>query len=132
MGEKTPLHHVLTRRTRQSRRRQLRQMTFVLGTLLLVYCLAFVWISPSPAGKKGGEEPRRKKTLPAEVLDNLSLNEQQCRAYFPGLTKEVDDMVARGPFEVKQTGDLGPLQGRIKDGRVRRPFCYVVKLMAVD
>lgn len=118
MGEKTPLQ-MLTRprarpRTRQARR-QLRQITLVLGTLLVVYCLIFVWNTP-PASPGPAES---KRTLPPEVLNNLYLNEEQCRTYFPGLTKEIDDTVAKGPFEVKQTGDLGPLQGRIKDGRVR-------------
>ncbi|KAK4239931.1 lactation elevated protein 1 [Achaetomium macrosporum] len=53
-----------------------------------------------------------------KILNNLSLDEEQCNAYFPGLTKEIDDAVAQGPFQVKQTGDLGPLQGRIKDGQI--------------
>ena len=55
---------------------------------------------------------------PPELLNNLSLGEDECNAAFPGLTKEIDDVVAEGPFQVKQTGDLGPLQGRIQDGQV--------------
>ncbi|OBT66598.1 hypothetical protein VE03_03900 [Pseudogymnoascus sp. 23342-1-I1] len=47
-----------------------------------------------------------------ETLQSRSLTEEQCRAAFPGLLKEVDDAVARGPF-VQDTFDpensLGPL-----------------------
>jgi hypothetical protein len=57
--------------------------------------------------------------LPDELLRNLSLDEEQCKAAFPELTKEIDDAVAEGPFTLKQTGDGGPVQGRIKDGQVR-------------
>lgn len=63
--------------------------------------------------------------MPTELLTNLSLDEEQCKAAFPGLTKEIDDAVAEGPFTLKQTGDSGPLQGRIKNGQVRagKPSC---------
>ncbi|KAK4159335.1 lactation elevated protein 1 [Cladorrhinum sp. PSN259] len=56
--------------------------------------------------------------LTPELLNNLSLDEHQCDAAFPGLTKEIDDVVSQGSFVVKQTGDLGPLQGRIKNGQI--------------
>ena len=60
---------------------------------------------------------------PPEVLDNRSLDEEQCRAYFPGLFKEIDDAVAKGPFSIRprnESSHLGPLVARIKDGKV----CY--------
>jgi predicted ester cyclase len=63
------------------------------------------------------------------VLNNLSLDEEQCNAYFPGLTKEIDDVVAEGPFVVKQTGDMGPLQGRIKNGQVRHSLLLLRELL---
>lgn len=54
-----------------------------------------------------------------DTLRSRSLTEEQCRAAFLGLLKEVDDAVARGPF-VQDTFDpenpLGPVRGRIKDG----------------
>lgn len=56
--------------------------------------------------------------MPGGLLSNLSLGEEQCKAAFPGLTKEIEDTVAQGPFTLKQTGDSGPLQGRIKDGHL--------------
>ena len=56
--------------------------------------------------------------LTDEILNNLSLDAETCRATFPGLMKEIDDTVARGPFKVKRSSDLGPMQVRIKDGRI--------------
>jgi hypothetical protein len=55
-----------------------------------------------------------------ETLESLTLTEEQCRATFPGLTKEIDDAVARGPFDLKREPDhsTGLVQGRIKDGKV--------------
>ncbi|QSZ32446.1 hypothetical protein DSL72_002020 [Monilinia vaccinii-corymbosi] len=56
----------------------------------------------------------------SEILQSLSLTEEQCAATFPGLTKEIDDAVARGPFSLKRQPDhyTGLVQGRIKDGKV--------------
>jgi hypothetical protein len=55
-----------------------------------------------------------------ETLEDLSLTEQQCRATFPGLMKEIDDSVARGPFNLEKEPDdyTGMVQLRIKDGKV--------------
>ncbi|KAK1750851.1 lactation elevated protein 1 [Echria macrotheca] len=53
-----------------------------------------------------------------ELLDNLSLDERQCNAAFPGLTQDIDDVVAQGPFPVRNTGERGPVQGRIKNGQL--------------
>ncbi|KAK3305338.1 glycosyl transferase family 90-domain-containing protein [Chaetomium strumarium] len=112
MGEKTRLQMMMMRaRPRQNRRPKLRQITLVLGFILAFYCLVFVTRTPSSRGPSTKRPPR-------EILNNLSLDEEQCNAYFPGLTKEIDDAVAQGPFQVKQTGDLGPLQGRIKEGQI--------------
>lgn len=56
-----------------------------------------------------------------ENLENRSLNDEQCSATFPGLTKEIDDAVARGPFKLDKAPQdyQGLVQGRIKDGHVR-------------
>ena len=55
-----------------------------------------------------------------ETLEDLSLTEGQCRITFPGLMKEIDDAVARGPFTLKKEPDdyTGMVQLRIKDGKV--------------
>ena len=56
--------------------------------------------------------------LTDEILSNLSLDSETCRATFPGLMKEIDDTVAKGPFRVKRSSDLGPMQVRINKGRI--------------
>ena len=55
-----------------------------------------------------------------ETLKSLSLTEAQCDATFPGLAKEIDFAVARGPFDLKRGPDYahGSVEGRIKDGKV--------------
>jgi hypothetical protein len=55
-----------------------------------------------------------------EILESLSLTDAQCKAMFPELTKEIDDAVARGPFDLKkQPADYaGLVQGRIRDGKL--------------
>ncbi|KAK3492476.1 uncharacterized protein B0T23DRAFT_404542 [Neurospora hispaniola] len=58
------------------------------------------------------------RTLTDEILNNLFLDAETCRATFPGLMKEIDDAVAKGPFKVKRSSDLGPMQVRIKDGKI--------------
>ncbi|KAH8902684.1 hypothetical protein BR93DRAFT_947773 [Coniochaeta sp. PMI_546] len=106
MGEKL--------RVRRSRR--IRQGTLLLGCCLALYCLFFVSRTPTHAVRAA--VTRKPWTLSPDLLRNLSLDAEQCDAAFPGLTKEIDDAVAQGPFALKQTGDSGPLQGRIKDGQL--------------
>ncbi|TLD21356.1 hypothetical protein PspLS_08902 [Pyricularia sp. CBS 133598] len=55
-------------------------------------------------------------------MQQLNMTERECRARFPGLAQSIDDIVAQGPFEAVDTGDSGPLQGRIKDGKL-----YIIK-----
>ena len=101
-------------------RRQSRRPVLYLGICLVIFCFFFAF-HPLTANTRsnlwGPSRPSRPGLTP-ELLNNLSLDQDQCDAAFPGLTKEIDDMVAKGPFTVNHTGDLGPLQGRIKDGKV--------------
>jgi hypothetical protein len=55
-----------------------------------------------------------------KILKSLSLTDEQCKATFPKLTKEIDDAVARGPFRLEKEPDdyQGLVQARIKDGKV--------------
>ena len=153
MGEKTRLQMLLRPRPRHqtTRRRPLRQTALVLGTLLAVYYLVYIWHTPTTSSttttpNPGSwtttpEDPKKPTTKasqnnsnsnsngsgngrpPPEILNNLSLDTEQCEAYFPGLTREIEEVVAEGPFQVRQTGDMGPLQGRIRDGKVCF-FCF--------
>lgn len=98
-----------------------RQTTTYLGIGLVLFCVFFIFHPSNASTRSTLFGPPRLKLTP-ELLNNLSLDEAQCNAAFPGLTKEVDDMVAKGPFIVKQTGDSGPLQARIKDNQVCPPI----------
>jgi hypothetical protein len=102
------------------RNRQMRQVMYLLGILLVIYFFLFTIsgeaAEPSIWKLQAYSPPRRPAN---HVLNNLSLDEKQCAAAFPGLTKEIDDVVAEGPFKVRDTGDLGPIQARVKDGQVR-------------
>ena len=51
-------------------------------------------------------------------FSSLTWREEQCKAAFPGLTKDIDDMMALGPFTLKQARNMGPLQAQIQDGQV--------------
>ena len=108
---------------RPRRSRRIRQLTLLLGLCLVAYCLIFISTPPKLSHDDGRpkEDLARKpdQWLSPDVLDNLFLDERQCAATFPGLMKEIDDTVAKGPFKVKHTSARGPLQGRIKDGKVR-------------
>ena len=55
------------------------------------------------------------------MFERLDMTTEECNAVFPGLTKEIEAGVARGPFELqKKSGHAtGMVQGRIKDGKVR-------------
>ncbi|KAL2198217.1 glycosyl transferase family 90-domain-containing protein [Corynascus similis CBS 632.67] len=116
MGEKTRFQTMMRPRPRHNRR-QLRQVTLAVGAILALYCVVFVCSTPGSATRAAASSSS-SKSPPPEILNNLSLDEAQCNAYFPGLTKEIDDAVAEGPFQVKQTSHMGPLQGRIKDGQI--------------
>lgn len=107
-----------TMKVRQSRR--LRQTTLLFGGCLAIYCLLFVYRNPvdDAAAVAATRRPAHREQLSPSLLTNLSLTEEQCNAAFPGLTREIDLAVAQGPFKVKQSGSLGPLQGRIKNGKV--------------
>jgi hypothetical protein len=98
------------------RSRRVRQVAAWAGVCLAAYCVFFVFRAPRSGGLYIGNA-FGTKTPDARTLDSLFLTEKQCRNAFPGLTQAIDDIVAEGPFTVQDRGDLGPLQGRIKDGK---------------
>ncbi|KAK8873845.1 hypothetical protein PGQ11_004359 [Apiospora arundinis] len=72
----------------------------------------------SDSGAKGRLPQKLKMTLTPELLNNRFMTLQQCANTFPGLTKEIDDVVAKGPFTLTKPSDLGPLIARIKEGKL--------------
>ncbi|KAK8114186.1 hypothetical protein PG999_006255 [Apiospora kogelbergensis] len=62
------------------------------------------------------DSPRDQLRQPCEKASVAA--EAVCATTFPGLTKEIDDVVAKGPFTLTKTGDLGPLIARVKDGKL--------------
>ena len=54
--------------------------------------------------------------------ENLRMTERECRATFPGLMREIDESVSRGPFRLERADDdyMGLVQGRVANGKVRR------------
>jgi hypothetical protein len=55
-----------------------------------------------------------------DMFERLDMTTQECSAAFPGLTREIDMAVARGPFKLKKMPShaTGMVQGRIEDGKV--------------
>ncbi|KAI1085069.1 glycosyl transferase family 90-domain-containing protein [Whalleya microplaca] len=100
--------------------RLLRQVVVVCVLCLALYCLVRMPADSSrdtfPQTRHSSKKPRE---LPPELLNNRFLTEAQCAASFPGLTKEIDDVVARGPFTLKRNPHgMGPLIARIRDGKL--------------
>ncbi|KAH6652764.1 hypothetical protein BKA67DRAFT_518850 [Truncatella angustata] len=103
----------------------LRQILIICVGLLALYVFILVpdasldssrtVLDTFPEGRQGKSGRTR---LAQELLDNRFLTSEQCVTTFPGLTKEVDDAVAKGPFTLERSGPLGPLIARIKNGKL--------------
>jgi hypothetical protein len=108
----------------------LRRRTLVRGACFIFSFVALVDFFYGVSGFMGSLKQRSyfdffSTSYPSkETLENLSLTEGQCRITFPGLMKEIDDAVARGPFTLKKEPDdyTGMVQLRIKDGKVSLLF----------
>jgi len=99
------------------------------GMCIGLYCLLyFVYqLSPPPMATNrvvhsAAHREYAKKPSKKIDLQSLKLNERQCNATFPGLTMALDGVLALGPFDLSSAGEIGPLQVRIKDGRVGYPM----------
>jgi hypothetical protein len=105
-------------------RRRLRNWLFYVVVLGLIYL--FLFHRPRKPSAPGEDAAPSRSSAEAgassaqsnrRLFDILSLTEEQCRATFPGLMREIDDTVKLGPFKIKQ--NAGPLQARLQDGKVR-------------
>ncbi|KAI1270140.1 hypothetical protein F5Y18DRAFT_4731 [Xylariaceae sp. FL1019] len=120
------------RSTRQTAR--LRQTLIISVICLAIYCFLLVPEESLDSSRSDNPELYRSQparpseqrkgqddghSLPPELLGNPFLSEDQCRESFPGLLKEIDDEVAKGPFRlVRSPSHLGPLIARIRDGHL--------------
>lgn len=100
-------------------RRRLRQLAVFFGSCLLIYYFFFQTsdaVTDVVASLRSSSSPSSPSPPSTDIFQSLSLTSAQCRATFPGLFKPIDDMVKLGPFKIRQHS--GPLQGKIKDGKV--------------
>ncbi|KAI1380965.1 hypothetical protein F4677DRAFT_205899 [Hypoxylon crocopeplum] len=111
---------------------RLRQVVIVSVICLALYCFLLVPDHSLDSSRSGMTDtfshPHSKPSpdpdvgrekVPSELLNNLFLTEPQCLATFPGLTKEIDDVVAKGPFTLaRNPHGLGPLVARIRGGKL--------------
>lgn len=99
-----------------------RTITLVVAAIF-GYHVLYRYQSPTP-GLLQSNASRQHHHHPEPLgIQQLNMTERECRVRFPGLAQSIDDVVAQGPFEVMDTGDAGPLQGRIKNGKVQCPHC---------
>ncbi|CAK7231414.1 hypothetical protein SCUCBS95973_007908 [Sporothrix curviconia] len=82
------------------RQRPCRQLTvsFTAGILLLIIYLTYRRPVPGKPSFYRAPLPKTGSSSRTRHFDNLHLDDAQCKAAFPGLTKDIDDMVAMGPF----------------------------------
>ncbi|KAI6329526.1 hypothetical protein MCOR08_002674 [Pyricularia oryzae] len=94
-----------------------RTITLVVAAIF-GYHVLYRYQSPTP-GLLQSNASRQHHHHPEPLgIQQLNMTERECRVRFPGLAQSIDDVVAQGPFEVMDTGDAGPLQGRIKNGKL--------------
>lgn len=101
---------------------QLRKLALIGGVLLALY--SFILLPDGLSASYNATSPfglfaNSKETQhPEELLNNRFLTRDKCEAAFPGLFKEVDDAVAKGPFNLKMRESDSSLFARIKNGKV--------------
>ncbi len=91
------------------------------GMVILLLCLYFTIqvLRDMTHGVifKAVEMSKQQHHPSQDTQQTLTLTRRQCDTEFPRLTKSIDDIIAEGPFQLKNTGESGPLQGRIIDGK---------------
>ncbi|EXF80998.1 hypothetical protein CFIO01_08903 [Colletotrichum fioriniae PJ7] len=96
--------------------------TLILVTYVLFYPRGRLWNPLTGYSSTAVSFDWKQKTgLPtksASDFENLHLNEEQCQATFPGLTKEIDLAAAEGDFQLGLGDASVSLLGQIKDNRI--------------
>lgn len=103
-------------RLRQARRHLLFS-TIGAGACVIFWLATKQWLKDR-LDVLGATSKARKRPSSGDIFQSLHLDENQCEAVFHGLTNDINHNVALGPFKLKLGGRLGPLQVRIKNGRV--------------
>lgn len=106
--------------------RSWRPVYMLFGACLSCYLLFFVWYELGRSVQGTSYSPPREvssigNTLgpPQERFSTLHLTTEQCETTFPGLTQDLNDSISLGIFKIQPSGDNGPLQVQIKDGKVQ-------------
>ncbi|KAI4861748.1 hypothetical protein F4820DRAFT_52087 [Hypoxylon rubiginosum] len=129
---------ITSKRGPASSHARLRQVVIVSVICLALYCFMLVpdhsldssrtvpepvfpyYASSSSSSSKSKQQSPQQQRHPPSLLNNRFLTTPQCAAAFPGLTKEIDDVVAKGPFVLPRNPHpgLGPLVARVRGGRL--------------
>jgi len=108
--------------------RRLVRITVLTTAVFTVYMFGcFIWNQTSHFARPkvsllpfDSKKPTGTRTSKIRTTSSLSLNEEECSAAFPGLTKDIDETLERGHFSLERANDdyQGLVQGRIHDGKV--------------
>ncbi|KAJ2894351.1 hypothetical protein MKZ38_007706 [Zalerion maritima] len=93
-------------------RRQLRQLFVAVALLLLWYLAVYSPTKTYIPRHRSNSRPE----LSDDILNNFSLDEDECSAAFPGLFDSIDEVVSKGVFSLRRTGQM--VTGRITDGNI--------------
>ncbi|ERS98676.1 hypothetical protein HMPREF1624_05463 [Sporothrix schenckii ATCC 58251] len=93
-------------------------MAAIVAACCVAYLFLFVQLH-ARAGQAFPSPSSSSSSTTASLSNNLHLTEKECRAAFPGLMDPIDKQVRRGPFPLHPASDLGPLQARVRNGRLR-------------
>ncbi|KAI2620334.1 hypothetical protein GGS26DRAFT_601731 [Hypomontagnella submonticulosa] len=108
---------------------RLRQVVIISVICLALYCFLLVpdhsldssraTMADNTFSHPHSQPPSNTGKHPPALLNNRFLTQPQCTSAFPGLTKEIDDVVAKGPFTLpRNPHGLGPLVARIRAGQL--------------
>lgn len=91
-----------------------------LGACLSCYLILFLSLGQreTPSSFLTHESSGLGSQRSDNLFRSLGLTEKQCEATFPGLTKDIKDNIALGPFKLSPSKGGSSLQARIKGGQV--------------